>query len=320
MKQKKRWSIILTIVLLLALMPTNVFQADEVAVQEFESVAASCWNDMESYYNAANTFFEKLESYDAARNNSLENVNEFYEAAVIARVECETAYYEVETSFVQAQGNYESLGEEDKNTVSEQWNTLQADFLLVTEQWENLTEVPPIESGIESIDSMETIYINESGIHGFSEAPVYWKVNEDNLIVATTEEDYTLKIEMTEVGVNITMRGFVFTCATEFYADAIWCETPAVLTLEGENKVIAENGNTFGIIGDLEINGNGSLELIATSEEIVPENGDAPYTPTALFVAGKFTNHATIFCDSKNPDNTVFIDCVAKDIGNTGKI
>lgn len=320
MRKRKILSILLTVVVLLALIPTNTFQADETAILEFENAATACWSDMESYYNAAEIFNEKMASYDEVRNNFNENVNEFYEAAVIARAVCETAYHDVEESFAQAEEKYEILEDDDKNVVSEQWAYLEANLLLVTENWENLEEVPPIEGGIETIDTMETIYINEDGVHGVSDAPLYWKINENGLIVATTEEDYTIKIEMTEFGANITMRNFMFTCAAEYNADAIWCEIPVTLTLEGENEIIAESGNAFGIIGDLTVEGNGSLALISTSGEIVPDNGDDPYIPNALFVAGKFTNHATIFCDSKNPDNTVFIDCVAKDIVNTGEI
>ena len=321
-KKSKILSFILLLVLLIGLLPRNLVLADiseeltfDDAIAAHDGNMGAFWTAIEAYYGPDEETPGALGTYWEARDTFADNVEEMYQAAVESREACVDAYEAVVGSYEITLEKYNQLEENEKADMADWKNDFEAGFADATNVIETLEEVPPI------VDDMETIYINDEGyLNGNPNAPVYWKVNEEGLLTVATENDYSLKIATVGDYVEIHMKDFVFISAPEYVSDAFWAECPIVLELEGENSITAESGNTFGVMGDLTINGDGTLELIATREEIDPENGEEPFSPNALFVVGAFENHAALICDSKNPYNTVFIDCEAKDIVNTGTI
>lgn len=321
-KRKLFISLILLMALLVGILPKQFVLANISEEITFDEAIAAhdenmgvFWAAVEGYYGPDEDTPGAIGTYWEARDTFADNVEELYQAAIESREACVQAYEAVVESHGVALELYNQLDENEKTDMAEWKYYFDEGFADATNVMENLEEVPPI------VDDMESIYINEEGyLNGNPNAPVYWKVNEAGRLTVATEDDYSLKIETKEEFVEIHMKDFCFTSAPEWVSDAFWSEYPVVLELDGENRITAECGNTFGVIGDLIINGDGTLELIATAEEIDPENGDESFFPSALFVAGRLENHATLICDSKNPNNTVFVDCEAKDLVNTGTI
>ncbi|MBQ3559263.1 MAG: hypothetical protein IJA07_07120 [Agathobacter sp.] len=321
-KKSKVLSFILLLALVVGILPKHLVLADVSEEITFDEAITTHDENMENYWGAVEAFYGPNEEtpgaigrYWEARDTFADNVEELYQAAVESREACVEAYEAVVESYDIALELYNQMDENDKADWAEWKFYFDEGFSDATNTMEGMEEVPPI------VDDMYGIYINDEGyLNGNPNAPEYWKVSDDGLLTVATEDDYSLKIVTKEEFVEMQMKDFVFTSRPEWISDAIWAEYPIVLELVGENRVTAERGNVFCVIGNVVVNGNGSLELIATQEEIDPENGDEPFSPTALFVGGRLENHATIICDSKNPDNTVFIDCEAKDIANTGTI
>ncbi len=317
----KIMSCVFVVILLVSFLPQKTVLATDLqditfddAIVAYDEIMEKFWKSIEEFYGTEEGEPGSLGNYWEARDSFADNVEEMYQVAVEGRETC-IEMYEI---IVEARGTalefYNLLNDTEKAEMTEWKYYFDEGFNDATNVINELEEVPPIAG------DFENIYINDKGyLDGNPIAPAYWKVNEDGLLTIATKEDYSLKIEIKEGYVDIHMKNFVFTSAPEWVTDAFWAEYPVVLELEGENIIVAERGNAFGIVGDLVVNGEGSLKLTATKEEIITDNGES-FMPIALLVEGKFENHATIICDSKNPDNSVFIGCEVKDIINTGEL
>ena len=181
------------------------------------------------------------------------------------------------------------------------------------------------------------IYIPENGKMNPDEnnkGPEYLKTNADGWLIETTAED-DWNVHWDEATYTLTLRNLNLTDQTddsnsEIKSFDMICMEAAVeegqvltLAVEGVNTITATKGSAISVIGDINITGTGTLNLITTSgerESTDPENETGYFVPHAAYINGGLQNSAVVRCESKNEDGDMFIEADIRDIVNTGTV
>lgn len=295
-------------------------------MDDYDAIAENYWSAIKAYCGESSESVITPGVYDTyieAKDSGAENVQEFYEVAVVARQVCVDAFVELETAYRTVMTAYDALDDMSKaiQEVADRKANLEESFADASDTNTNLAVVPVPEEEPQGQGEYTTVYIDVNGnFDGNTDASVYWKVNEIGKLTEATAEDYSLKIEKMTSGVKLTLRDFQFTSVPEgTEGDAVWSEVPLTLVLEGTNSITGTKGIALGVAGSLTINGSGSLSLNSTSGEIMADDGTT-YIPMALQVQGGLTNTAVVTCNSNNAECTVSLACTSKDIANTGAV
>ncbi len=210
-------------------------------------------------------------------------------------------------------------------------------FLMVFSTCSGAVVAAEDESGNISEEPIKypNIYIPENGKMNQNEnheGLEYLKTDADGWLIETTAED-AWNVHWDEATYTLTLRNLNLTDQLDnpdiTVFDMICIEASVgegqVLTLavEGVNTITAKKGSALSVIGDFNITGMGTLNLITTSGELKstdPENETGYFIPHAAYINGAFQNSAVVRCESKNEDGDMFIEADIWDIANTGTV